>query len=444
MTAPVQESPPLDAPQQEAARPSLWHNRDFVTFWSGETLSLFGAQITALGLPLTAVLTLGSGPQQLGLIKFLQMVPYLVFGPVFGVWVDQHRRRPAMLLANSVRMVLIGAVPLLYWLGRLNSPLLLGITFGVSSAAVLFDVSWMSFIPSLVKDRAGLVEANAKLGASASAADASGPGVAGVLISVLAAPGAMVVNAVTYFGSVVSLLLMRTPEPQPPTPAERRALLTELADGLRFVVGNRHLRAVAVVGGACNLVIAATEPIFVLYAVRSRGVPASALGLVLSIGAAGGVVGALSAGRLINRLPPGRVYVLALCLAFPSLLLIPLAGGPRLAVEALFTLAFFVSLSGIALVNVLILTLRQTITPPAFLGRMNAAMRAVMFGLGAVGGPAAGVLAVQFGLRTTLWVFGAAGVAFTVSAFFSPVARLREMPAPLPAPGARAVAQPAG
>jgi MFS family permease len=239
---------------------------------------------------------------------------------------------------------------------------------------------------------------------------------------------------VTYLGSVISLLLMRTPEPQPPAPAQRRALLTELADGLRFVLGNRHLRAVAVVGGACNLVIAAIEPIFVLYAVRSRGMPASALGLVLSIGAAGGVVGALSAGRLIKRLPPGRVYVLALCLAFPALLLIPLAGGPRLAVEALFTVAFFISLSGIALVNVLILTLRQTITPPAFLGRMNAAMRAVMFGLGAVGGPAAGVLAAQFGLRSTLWVFGLAGVVFTVSAFFSPVARLRELPAPVPAP----------
>ncbi len=419
--------------EQVAARRSLWHHRDFMMFWSGETFSLFGAQITALGLPLTAVLVLGAGPEQLGLIKFLQMVPYLVLGPLFGVWIDRHRRRPAMLAANSVRLVLIAAVPLLYAADRLSLPLLMVITLGVASAAVLFDVSWMSFVPTLLRQRDDLMEANAKLGASASASEAAGPGVAGVLTSVLSAPGALAVNAATYLGSVLSLLSLRTPEPAPPAPAERRPLTADLADGLRFVLRSPYLRAVALVGGACNLVIAATEPVFVLYAVRSKGIPASALGVVLSLGAAGGVLGALLAGRLISKLPPGRLYVLALGLAFPALLLIPLAGGPRLAVEAMFTVAFFISLCGIALVNVLILTLRQLMTPTELLGRMNAAMRAVMFGLGAVGGPVAGLLAAHLGLRVALWIFGAAGVAFTASAFFSPVARLRTMPAAAPA-----------
>ncbi len=181
-----------------AAGPSLWRNRDFLTFWSGETFSLFGAQITVLALPLTAVITLDAQPEELGVLRFLQMIPYLLLGPLFGVWVDRHRRRTAMIGANTLRLVLIGLVPLLAWLGRLDMPWLLVITFGVGIGAVLFDISWMSFVPTLIRDPDYLVDANSKLATTSASADAVGPGLAGSLVNLLTAPVAMAVNAGTY------------------------------------------------------------------------------------------------------------------------------------------------------------------------------------------------------------------------------------------------------
>ncbi|GAA2707141.1 MFS transporter [Micromonospora olivasterospora] len=411
-------------------RPSLWHNSDFLKFWSGETLSLFGTQITVLALPLTAVITLNAQPEELGILRFLQMVPYLLFGPLFGVWVDRHRRLPAMISANVTRMILIGLVPLLAAFDALNVPLLLAITFGVGMAAVLFDVSWMSFVPTLVREPEYLVEANAKLTTTAATADAAGPGVAGSLVNLLTAPVAIAANAVTFLGSVLSLLLIRTREPVPSTPAKRRPG-TELVEGLRFVVGNQYVRWVAVVGGMANFFMSATQPMFILYAVRIRDVPPSVLGLMLTIGACGGILGGLMSQRLLSRLRLGYVYAGGLIMAFVPSLLLPAASGPAWVVYALFTAAWFLAFVGLSIVNILIMSLRQTVTPPAIMGRMNAAVRAVMFGLGALGGPIAGAIAAQAGVRGALWVSTSASALFVLSVLVSPVSRLRTMPPPV-------------
>lgn len=411
-----------------AARPSLWRNRDFLKFWSGETLSLFGTQITVLALPLTAVITLNAQPEELGILRFLQMVPYLLFGPLFGVWVDRHRRRPAMIGANIVRMVLVGLVPLLSAFGALNLPLLLAITFGVGMAAVLFDVSWMSFVPTLVREPDYLVEANAKLATTSATADAAGPGVAGSLVNLLSAPIAIAANAVTFLGSVLSLLLIRTGE-MPPAPRARRRPGTELAEGLRFVLGNQYIRWVAAVGGLANFFVSATQPMFILYAVRTQHLPPSVLGLILTIGACGGIMGGLMSQRLLRRLRLGHVYAGSLILTFVPSLLLPGASGPAWVVDVLFTAAWFLSFTGLSTVNIVIMSLRQTVTPPAMMGRMNAAVRAVMFGLGALGGPVAGLIAAEAGVRGALWVSTSASAVFVLSVVFSPVSRLRTMPA---------------
>lgn len=408
-------------------RPSLWRNSDFLKFWSGETLSLFGTQITVLALPLTAVITLNAQPEELGVLRFLQMVPYLLFGPLFGVWVDRHRRRTAMIGANTVRMILVGLVPLLAAFDALNVPLLLAITFGVGMAAVLFDVSWMSFVPTLVREPDYLVEANAKLATTSATADAAGPGVAGALVNLLSAPIAIAANAVTYLGSVLSLLLIRTREAVP-SPSTRRRPATELKEGLRFVVGNQYIRWVAVVGGMANFFLSAIHPMFILYAVRTRDVPASVLGLILTIGACGGILGGLLSQRLLSRLRVGHVYAGSLIMTFVPVLLLPAAAGPTWVVYALFATAWFLAFVGLSIVNVLIVSLRQTVTPPSMLGRMNAAVRAVMFGLGALGGPVAGVIAGQVGVRGALWVSTIASALFVVTVVVSPVSKLRTMP----------------
>jgi MFS family permease len=433
--APAVEPPAAPSTTLAAPGRSLWHNHDFLRFWAGETLSLYGTQVTLLALPLTAVLIFDASPQEVGLLRFLQLIPYLAFALLFGVWVDRARRRPVMIAANAVRMVLIGLVPTLAWLDRLTLGLVLVIAFAIGTASVLFDVSWMSYVPALVRDSRQLVEANAKLGVTSTSADTAGPGVAGALVGALTAPTAMVVDAVSYLVSLVSLMLIRTPEPVPAAPASatgRRRLIPELAEGLRWVFGNVYLRFLALVGAACNFFSIATATMFLVYAVRERSVPPAELGVILSCGAAGGLSGSLVSAAVLRRFPIGSVYFASLAAVFAGPLLVPLAGGPRPLVVGMFIASFFISYFGLAISNVLVMSLRQTMTPPNLMGRMNAAMRTLMFGGGALGGPAGGALAGMIGLHGALWAIGIGAMAMLVPVFLSPVSRLREMP---PAPG---------
>jgi MFS family permease len=407
---------------------SLWHHRDFMVFWTGEALSLYGTQITNLALPLTAVLVFDVGAEQLGLLRFTQLVPFLGLALLFGVWVDRVRKRPVMLGANLVRMVLIGLVPVLYHFDLLTLPLLYALALGVGVASVLFDVSWMSYVPVLVKDRRSLLEANTKLNATLSSADIAGPGVAGTLVSAFSAPFAMTANALSYAVSVLSLLIIRTPEPAPETPREKRPLRAELAEGLRWVFGNRWLRAIGLVGCSCNFLLTMVQSLFLLYAVRDKDLSAAAVGFVMGAAAVGGLLGALVSGMVVRRLTVGRAYQVSVSIIFLGPLLIPAAAGPRWMLMILFVASFFLEYFGSSVSNVLIVSLRQTITPQALMGRMTAAMRMLLYGGGALGGPVGGLLAAVAGLHGALWIAGVVSAAMLVPIILSPVGRLRTMP----------------
>lgn len=415
---------------ETAVSGALWRNADFLKFWSGETLSLFGTQITMLALPLTAVLMFNAGPAQMGLLLFLQLVPHLAFAMLFGVWVDRARRRPIMIGANVARMILIGLVPTLAAFGQLQMPLLFVIAFGIGVASVLFDVSWMSYVPTLVRDPQYLVDANSKLSITATASYTAGPAIAGLLITALTAPVAMAVDAFSYLVSVVSLLRIRVSEPRTePSPLKRR-LIPELLEGLHWVFGDKYLRPVAFVGCFCNFVLMGNSSIFLLYAVRDKAVQPEVLGLILSVGAIGGLLGSIASGRLVRHVRLGLVYSVSVTAVFLGPILIPAAGGPTLLVVAMFIASFFLSYLGLAVSNVVIMSLRQTVTPPKLMGRMNAAMRTLLFGGGSLGGLVAGLLGDNLGLHQTLWVIASGAALMIPFIVLSPVGRLREMPAP--------------
>jgi MFS family permease len=415
----------------EVSAETLWHNADFLKFWLGEGLSLFGTQVTNLALPLTAILVFKASPQEVGLLRFLQLVPYLFLALVFGVWVDRHRRKPIMLLANCVRMLLIGLVPLLAHYHHLSMPILLVIGCTVGIFSVVFDVSWMSFVPTLVKDPRHYVEANQKMGVAQSTSDVAGPGMAGVLIGWLGAPIAMVVDAASYFASLASLLLIRTAEPAPPTTAERRALGRELVDGLRWVFRHPILRQLAVFAPFTNFSLTCVSTLFLLYAVDDKGISPAAVGLILSVAAGGALVGVLVSGTVMRRYRFGAAYGVALAAIYASPLLLPLASGPRPVVIGVFTLSLVIAYTGSGLSNVMQLSLRQTCTPQSLMGRMSAAFRTMLFGGGALGGLFAGLIGGALGLRAGLILVAVCSAAMVVPIALSKVVRLRKMPEPV-------------
>jgi len=330
-------------------------------------------------------------------------------------------------------MVLVAAVPLLHWAGVLNMPILLVITCAVGVASVLFDVSWMPFVPTLVTDSRQRVEANAKMGISQSVSDVAGPGIAGLLVAALTAPVALIVDAFSYVASVVSLLLIRTPEPRPARGAERH-LLRELRDGVEYVFRAPILRWLALVGFCCNFSMNAVWIMFLLYGRRELDLSSSTIGVILAAASLGGLIGAMISTRVINRFPLGQAYFVAQTGLLLGPVIIVLAAGPEPVVVGLLIVAFFVTDLGLGVANVIIVTLRQTVTPQSMMSRMTACFRTLLFGGGALGGLTAGVLAGSIGSKRALAVAAIASAAVVIALLRSPVSQLRELPPAAPQP----------
>ncbi|MFD3941705.1 MFS transporter [Streptomyces sp. NPDC058579] len=409
---------------------SLWRNGDFLKFWLGETISLLGAQVTNLALPLTAILAFDATDEQVGVLRFLQLVPYLGLALVFGVWVDRARRRRIMLGANLVRMVLLALVPVLYWTDALSMASLLTIACAVGVASVLFDVSWMSYVPTLVRDPKHYVEAGAKMGMSSSAADVAGPGLAGVLIGALTAPVALIVNAFSYLVSLVSLLLIRTPEPRPQPPAARRHVPTELRDGLRWVLKNPVLRSLALIGFCCNFSMIAVWTMFLLYGTHDLRLSPTTLGGVFATASVGGLIGAAISRRVIRRFRLGLAYLVSQSAVLAGPTLIVLAAGPRPVMVGMFVLSFFTTYLGLGVAGVIIVSLRQASTPQSMMGRMTAVFRTLLFGGGALGGLSAGLLSGRLGAHGALTVAAIGSATILIALALSPVSRLHALPPP--------------
>jgi predicted MFS family arabinose efflux permease len=413
---------------------TLWHHPDFMKFWVGETVSLFGSQVTFLALPLTAVLVLSVSPEQLGLLRFLEYAPFLLFTLVFGVWVDRRRRRPVMILANLVRALLVGLVPVLSLAGMLHMSVLYVIAFAVGTFTVLFDLCWLSYVPILV-GRQHLVEANSKVATSLAAADVAGPGLGGVLVQLLTAPRALAFDALSYVASLVSLLLIKAEEPAPAAPADgKRNLLREMGEGLRLVLRQPYLRATAMQGGIWNFAVMASDPVFLLYAIRELGFSPGLVGLIYGLGAIGGVLGSAVASTVSRDRPLGAVMLGAVLFGTLPAFLLPLAAGPQGVMATLFVLAFFLIRGGLGVSNVLAITLRQTVTPNAMLGRMNSVMRTILYGVGTLGALVGGVLGATLGLRPALWVAAVLFTASLIPILLSPIPRLQSMPEPAEEP----------
>ncbi len=419
------QSPDLAAPAAVGA-PSLWRHPDFRRLWIGETLSLYGTQVTTLALPLAAVTAFGASPAQVGLLRFLQLVPYLGLALLLGAWVDRRRKRPVLIGTNVGRMALIAAVPVLHWTHQLTMGWLLVVAAAVGICSVLFDVTWMSFVPAVVADPTRYVEANQKLGVTASSADVAGPGLAGLLVGLLGAPVALAVDATSYVASLMSLSAVRAAEPTPAT-GPRRHLLAEVREGVVHVAAHRVLRPLALLGPLCNFFMVSIWTTFLLYAARTQHLSPGLIGLVFSASSVGGLAGGLLSGRLLGSYRLGAVYVAAMSLVFAGPLLLVLADGSAPRVVAWSIGSFFVGYLGLGVANVVMVSLRQTCTPPEMMGRMNAAFRTLLFGGGSLGALAGGFVAGAVGLRPALLGLAVCSAGAVVLVVCSPVGRLRSI-----------------
>jgi len=401
----------------------LRDNRPFGAFWLGQSVSLFGDQVTMIALPLVAVLVLHAGAAQMGYLTAAGLIPNLLFALHAGAWVDRHgRRRRVMIAADLGRAALLASIPLAYVLGLLSLPQLFVVAFGVGTLSVLFSVSYSTLFVSLVP-KARYVEATSLLNGSRAFSFVAGPSVGGLLVQALAAPFALAVDAVSF---LVSALFLSRISPQEPAKAdEGRGLVTS---GARYIRRSPIIRAALAATATINFFSFIFMALFMLFATQTLGVRPGTLGLVLGAGAVGGLVGAALTGRIGGRFGIGRAFLIG-CIVFPApLILVPLATGSRALVLLMLFAAEFGSGFGVMLLDISIGAIFAAVIPDALRARVSGAYLMVNFGVRPLGALAGGALGTWIGLRPSLLIAAVGGVFGFLWLLPSPLPRMRELP----------------
>jgi MFS family permease len=405
---------------------------DFRRLFVADTISQVGSQVTLLALPLVAVVTLDATPFEVGLLAASESLPFLLLGLPAGAWVDRLRRRSIMVTADVLRAVLLASIPIAWWAGVLSVPQLFVVAFLTGVGTVFFDVAYQSYLPHLV-GRDNLVEGNAKLEVVRATAQIGGPAAAGGLIQLLTAPFAIAADAVSFIGSALFIGWIGKREERPEREADAH-LGREIWQGLRFVLGNRLLRAIAGCTGSFNLLFSMANPMIIVLLVRNIGLTAGQIGLLFSVGAFGGLLGAFIVKPVVRWLGQGPAIWISCAVTTPFGLALALV-QPGWSVWAAAA-CFSVMSVGIVVYNVTQVSFRQGLTPARLLGRMNATMRFLVWGTMPLGGLIGGVLGDWLGARTTIWIgSGGACLAF-LFVFLSPLRSMRELPGPAAGPDA--------
>ncbi|MEU4381563.1 MFS transporter [Micromonospora echinofusca] len=407
-------------------RPSLLRSRNFGLLLAGQTVSELGTRVSNVAVPLLAVGTLDASVFQVALLTALAWLPYLIFSLPAGVLADRVDQRRLMIACDLGRAGLLLSVPVVALVGQLTLGFLYAVVGLSGVLTVLFTVAHKSMLPRLVPPER-LVDANAKLTVGQDSAELVGPAIGGVLVGLVGAARTLVVTAVAFAVSGLTLLLIREAPTGPAPRRERVPLRVEMTEGLGFIRHQPILRSILACTTTSNFFVTASGSIEVVFLLKELHATPALVGLVFSVSAVGGLVVGAFADRLTAWLGSARVIWVAMVTPGPLYLLMPLA-QPGWGV-LLYGVGLAAFSANAVLYNVAAMTYRQRITPPALLGRVNAAFLWVCFGVIPLGALTGGTLASQFGLRPALWicVFGTWSAALFV--VFSPLRRMRDMPA---------------
>lgn len=406
--------------------------------WTSILISSFGGQVTLLALPLTAAVLLHASPTQMGLLGFVEIMPFVLFSLPAGVWLDRVRKLPVYVVGEWVLAAGVASIPLAWWLGWLSMEWLYVVGFAMGTVYTVAGSAAQIVLTQIV-ERDRLVEAHAKNALANSAAEVAGPGAAGALIKLTGAPLALLANALLLAVSALILRGIRVSEGPRHAAA---AFWPALRAGLAFVRGHRLLVAMACLVGGWQLCHQAALVVQILFAVRTLGLSEGAIGLCYVALGVGTIITSMVGHRLSQRLGPGPTLLLGFAVCGAGWLLgaaapvSPLGVGMFAAMLALFGV-------GAVLIFINFLALRQAVTPAPLLGRMTSTMRWLILLPAGPGALLGGWLGEHLSLRAALAFAGAGALLLAAAGTRIAVVRAtRELPVlteePAPSPEAMA------
>ncbi|HEY6201982.1 MAG TPA: MFS transporter [Candidatus Limnocylindria bacterium] len=405
--------------------PSLWRHADFLKLWTGQTISRLGSVVTRTALPLVALLVLGAGPREMAYLVISASLGVLVVGLVAGAWVDRLRRRPILVGTDIIRAVLLFWVPVAYAIGALRIEQLYAVAFLEACLASLFNSAYPAYVPSLIgTDR--VVDANSKLATSSSIAEIGGPGLAGTLVQIAGAPFAILVDAFSFVASAVSLAMIRSPEPLRPVRDTTTRIAQEIVEGLWVVRRHAVVFPLALRSILGHIFGSFYGVLYSLYLLQDLHLDPFLLGIVISAGGVGSLVGSVFASRVIAALGIGPA-IIWMALGSSALgVLTPLAQGPVLLATLMVFLPQLIGDGLQTIEGVGEISLVQGLIPDRILGRANATLEVVSHGIGfPIGALAAAAIAEGIGVRGAIAVGWAGMAASLLFLIFSPLPRVR-------------------
>jgi MFS family permease len=401
----------------------------FRSYWAAATVSSFGTAVSAVAVPVLVVTVLDATPFEVGLVNAAQFLPYALFGLIVGAYVDRFPRKPLLIWSSVGRGVCLGVIPVLWVMGILDLRVTAAVLFVFGVLSVVGFAATQSLLPRIVP-RPLLLAANARVDQSDAAAQTAGPALGGVLVSVVTAPIAIALDAVSYFVDAILIARIRVVEQTATRPAGAR-LRREIADGLRWTYGHAALAPLAVSTHLWFLANAAGLTVFATLALRTLALPAAVYGAILAVAGVAMLVGATAAPRLGARFGAGRTIIAARAVYPIAWAAIAVATGVDAGASAATVVTLYVAFAvqGVAAgsENANEMSLRQTITPDELLGRMNGTMRSANRTLAAAGAVGGGALMSTAGsgsaLLAVVLVFTAAVIVAACSPLRTPAVR---------------------
>jgi MFS family permease len=400
-------------------------SRSFLMYWRATAVSAFGTYITLLALQTLVVLTLHGSATEVGWLNSVRWLPYLVVGVVVGALVDRHPRRPIMILTDLVQAVLLAAIPLLWWVHLLSLPALLAVVLAYGTASVINGAAGMSFVPRLVP-RQHLQRAHARDDGADAVAMTAGPALGGLLVSVLGAPLAVLVDAATYLYSAATLSRVDVAEPHPPVSATAGSLVREIREGIRWIYHGSGLTTLAVATHGWFVGNAVVGVVLAPYALKDLRLTPFQFGLIGALGGIGALLGAAVTTRLGLRLGTGRTIIASDAVSTAAVLVMFAAGGHS-QVWSFVVLAAGQGLYGlsIGISNSHEMSFRQLVTPDELQARTNTTLRSLNRAVMVIAAPLAGILADVWGIRALLLVAAAVFAVVSVGLAVSPFRTVR-------------------
>ena len=408
---------------------AVFPSRPFLRYWRADAVSGLGSYVTLFALQALVVLTLHGSAADVGWLNAARWLPYLVFGLVVGAIVDGRRRLPLMVGTDLLQAALLLTIPLMWWLGLLSLPALMLIVIAYGTASVVNVAAAMSLLPRLVEAQ-HLQPAHARIDGADAVASTAGPALGGLIVSAVGAPLAVLTDSLTYVYSALTLRRIDLDEPIPRTGVTAKGLLSEVADGIRWVYRGSGLSALALSTHAWFVGNAVVGVVLAPYVLRTLDLTAFQFGMVGAAGGVGAIVGAAVTTGVGRRLGTGRTIIVCHLVTTLGVIAMVLAGQEMAPAGTVAVIVVGQGLYGLAIgmSNSHEMSYRQLVTPDELQARTNTTMRSLNRAVVVIIAPIAGILADAWGIRPMLVL---AAVIFALVAAGLGATSFRDVRAPM-------------